>query len=261
MAATFNVSSAMPFTKAFIVKYEQISARVEFEFNEAPACLTLVRVNFWKSKEVAHLNLSLAGDPDVPPKERMLLYREAALLAVTWSQQFPREKKPDGFYRTTPWSATLAIKGNSPEEAFLYWILYDLHPKNNIDYFEKKFGERAEQKECLEVLGLQSSKVMQIISKVQQKEDLTLEETRFVVEKLVLFQQMISSLKDDKSKFQQYYNEFQKIKFPQELVRLGGAVELQKFIPALNGRFLQQRVESYISAQDRRDSTKVDEID
>lgn len=262
MAATSNVSSAVPFTKAFIVKHEKFSARVEFLFNQTASTLTLMRVNFWKSKEVAHLNLALAGDPDVPPKDRILLYREAALLGMTWSQQFPREKNPDGFYTTTPWTAKLSLQGNSPEEAFLYWVLYDLYPKNNIEDFEHKFSERAEyQNESLKLLGTDSEKVMQVISKVQQKQDLTPEEELFVVEKFVPFQKMIGGLKDDKAKFQKYYNEFQKLKFPQELVRLAASIALQEFIPILNGMFLDQRVASYISAQERRDSTKVDEID
>ena len=256
MAATSNISFTIPFTKAFLVRHNTFAARVEFKFDCVLHSLTLLRVNYWKNKDVVHLDTPLADDPVIPHDEIIPLYQQASMIAVEWSRKFPLEKSSDNTYKTSPWSATLIFCANSTEEVFLYWMQYDLYPKSHMASIDKFLMTKMKPTDQqLRDLKANEQAFKRIISKMNEQIPFTLEEEALIENS----KSAVSFTKGPKSTVEslvKVHAEIAKIPFPQKLDSVTGLFPLQTIIESKQGPALIEKNNLYVRVREKLGKTK-----
>ncbi|MBS0615601.1 MAG: hypothetical protein JSR58_03495 [Verrucomicrobia bacterium] len=258
MAAITSTSSEPVFTKAFLAKNNSLSARTELVFDKSSNTLTLAQVNLWKSKEVVHLDTPLADDPELcHAKDVAELYHQACLIAVSWSRAFPLEKLKDNSYKTEDWNATVVIKVRSPEEAFLYWILYNFYPQNDMQKLDALAAQyTSPPRSHLELIRQNTPKYQAMFSKIKNGDELTPEEDAFLEQTRPLFN-FVDDPKNKIESLKQMREEFKKIHYLQVLERPENVFSMADMISATN---IRKKSELYASAIAKQ-SSKINEVD
>ncbi len=246
MATTSNVSFTTPFTKAFLAKHNSFAARVEFRFDCVSHSLTLLRVNYWKNKDVVHLDTPLADDPLIPQGEILPLYQQASMIAVEWSRKFPLEKLSDNTYKTSSWKPTLVFYANSIEEAFLYWMLYDLYPQvHMVSLNEFIMMNMKPTQQQLKDLQAHEQTFQNLISKMNAQLPFTPEEEAFLENS----KSTISFTKGPKGNVEnllKIHAEIAKVQFPQKLDSESNIFSLQTIIESKQGPALVDKNNFYV---------------
>ena len=259
-AISNNISLTVPFTKAFLARYGRLAARVELKFDFAANSLSLLHVNFWQSKDVVHLDTPLADDPTLPSVEVMAFYQKASMMAVEWSRLFPLEKQKDNTYKTTPWDATLIFYANSVEETFLYWMLYDLYPKDRVHSFNQFLAENMKPSEH-QLAALKANEAMfeSILTKCNTHTPLTPEEKGLLDHS----QPVLSFLKGPKKEINsllKIHSEMKKIPFPQPLDSLTKLFPLRTTIESKETYGFAEKNKLYLESLPKR-ASKIEEMD
>lgn len=257
MATTTAVNSTS-FTKAFLVEHKSFKARAEFLFDAAKNSLTLNRLNFWENKDTVHLTIPLADD-NLSPEDTILLYSKAAELALIWARQFPIEKNRDGTYKTTPWESDTVFQAHSPEEGFLYWMLYYFLPKGNDEEFVEILQKGMAPTANLDLMFESVEDMLKIKMKLDKQQPLTTKE-REIVEKVKPAIPKIEEVHSDPAILEKMLAQFRKIKYPQVMHRsLGDNIETT--VRAAKTE-LAKRSQLYAHALQKRPSkTKIEEQD
>lgn len=260
MAAAIQPSTT-PFTKAYLVKHENRSARVAFLFDKSTSSLTVSKINFWKSKEIVHLNLPLADDPDVTPQAKIMLYKEAVFLALEWSKYFPLEKPANNSPKTILWNATISFFANSSEEAFILWFLIEQYPHDDKLSFARivdhKYKMGVEMKEFFwtyhdTLKSINLKKINHL--PCTEEEDLLLSRcaTLLKTENIPRTQEEIQ---------QDVKNRLKQLRYPQKLSQIGSMLSVRDRIEVLKNTPFDEKVEFYIKALDARPPTNIEEMD
>ncbi|MBS0615600.1 MAG: hypothetical protein JSR58_03490 [Verrucomicrobia bacterium] len=258
MAAISSTPSA--FTKAFLVRHEKYAARAEFCFDKARGSLTLNRLNYWESKEIVHLTYPLADD-SLPSFDTVTLYYRAAELALEWRKKFPTEEKnPDNTYKVIPWNAEITFIAHSPEEAFLYWMLFYFMPKENEDDFVEILRKgQSYSKEQNEFMANNAHRMQALGQKVRQGYVPNAEERKLVDQFRFVLPQ-IDNVHSDPKTLKKMLEGFRKLKFPQIMCRPEND-DIEITVQAAKVE-LTKRAKAYESALEKRPSkTKIQDID
>ncbi len=249
-------SLTVPFTKAFLVKHQGLSARVEFLFDRAKNSLRLNRVNLWENKESVHLTIPLA-DENIPGEETFILYFNAVELIRIWCKQFPTEKKPDGTYESMQWDAKWDVQVHSAEEAFLYWMLCFILPEND-SAFSAILPREGLTREQMEFMYANAERIVAIVDKKKHQYPMTQEELD-LVGKARFCLPVVKNWHSDPTVLSKMLNEFRKLRFPEILKR--DEIDIEVMVAAARKDF-GERVKLYANALGNRPSTtKVNDVD